>query len=133
MTQELTVLVILGLMASALWIPYIVGVNMQPDTGTNPFVSPPNKNNDPDWMRRANRAHMNLLEQLLPFAILVLVAHVANISTGITVAICWIFLGLRIAHAVVMMTGKPQWALRPIIFTAGFVCILVLGWQILSA
>lgn len=133
MTQELTALALLAIFAGGLWIPYIIAVNTQPGDGNNPFVSPPDVNQQPDFMRRRFRAHLNLLEQLLPFAILVVIAHLAGVSNAITVWTCWIFVALRLAHAVVMMTGKPEWALRPIIFTAGFVCILVLGWQVLAA
>lgn len=134
MTSELTALAVLALFAGGLWIPYIVAVNMQPEEEgrPNPFVSPPDVNKQPDFMRRRLRAHLNLLEQLLPFALLIIIAHLAGISNAITVWVAWIFVVLRVAYAVVMINGKPEWALRPIIFTAGFVCILVLGWQVLA-
>ena len=84
----------------------------------------------PDWVARANRAHLNLLEQGLPFAILILVLHTLDGFTALTAGTAIAFLGLRIAHAVGMITGIAQMPARPIIFTAGWVCILILGYAV---
>lgn len=54
---------------------------------------------------RGVRAHRNLLENLVPFAIVVLVAHAASVSNGMTVVGAWLFLGARIVHAVTYLAG----------------------------
>jgi uncharacterized MAPEG superfamily protein len=132
MTPELTVLTLVALLAASLWIPYIVGVNTTP--------APMPADNRPHdltslapWVHRAHRAHLNLLEQALPFAILVLVAHLAGVSNPVTVGAAWAFLGLRLAHAVWMIGGFPVLPMRPLIFTAGWLCILAIGTSLLWA
>jgi uncharacterized MAPEG superfamily protein len=54
---------------------------------------------------RGRRAHRNLLENLVPFAIVVLVAHGIGVSNAITVAGAWLFLGARIVHAITYLAG----------------------------
>ena len=126
---ELGVLVCLTLLAASMWIPYIVGVNVHRTEG-NPFQRPMGDGDLPDWVARANRAHLNLLEQGLPFAILILVLHALDGFTALTAGTAIAFLGLRVAHAVGMITGIAQMPARPIIFTAGWVCILILGYAV---
>ncbi len=54
---------------------------------------------------RGIRAHRNLLENLVPFAIVVLVARGIGVSNAITVAGAWLFLGARIVHAITYLAG----------------------------
>ena len=132
MTTELVYLTLTALLAASLWIPYIVGVN------STPFEMPAD-NRPPDvgqavpWVHRSYRAHLNLLEQFLPFAVIVLILHVAGVSTTVTVWACAAFFWLRIGHAVWMIGGFPVLPVRPLIFTAGWVCIVALVWQVLAA
>ncbi|GAB5449190.1 MAPEG family protein [Gymnodinialimonas sp.] len=130
---ELGVLTCLMLLAASLWIPYIVGVNKYEREGINPFQRPPGYEGLPDWVARAHRAHLNLLEQALPFAVIVLILHIADGFTALTYWTAIAFLGLRLAHAVGMITGFAQMPLRPLIFTAGWVCIVILGVAIFTA
>lgn len=81
---ELVVLTWLTLLAASLWIPYIVGVNMHMPRGVNPFQRPHDGSGLPDWVIRANRAHINLLEQGLPFAVLILILHQTGGFTPLT-------------------------------------------------
>jgi uncharacterized MAPEG superfamily protein len=81
---ELGVLTCLTLLAASLWIPYIIGVNMHLPQGINPFQRPHDGSGLPDWVIRANRAHINLLEQGLPFAILILILHQTGGFTTLT-------------------------------------------------
>jgi uncharacterized MAPEG superfamily protein len=59
------------------------------------------------WVGRAQRAHRNMLESLLPFAAIVLVAHAAGISNDYTVLGTQLFLYGRIAYAAVYIAGIP--------------------------
>jgi DNA-binding transcriptional ArsR family regulator/uncharacterized protein YndB with AHSA1/START domain len=63
---ELGVLTCLTLLAASLWIPYIIGVNRHLPEGVNTFQRPHDGSSLPDWVMRANRAHINLLEQGCP-------------------------------------------------------------------
>jgi len=126
MTTELMMLTLTGLLAASLWIPYIVGVN------TTPVEDPPdNRPHDPSkmipWVHRAYRAHLNLLEQFMPFAVIVVVSHLVGVSNAVTAWASVAFLGLRLAHAVWMIGSFPVLPMRPIIFTAGWVCIVAIG------
>ncbi len=59
------------------------------------------------WVARAERADRNLKENLPLFAIVVLVAHVAQVSDATTALGAQIFVGARIAHAILYMAGIP--------------------------
>lgn len=51
------------------------------------------------WVHRSHRAHLNLIEQFVPFAAIVLVAHVAHVSTPITRWAVITFFWLRVDAA----------------------------------
>ena len=57
------------------------------------------------WAGRAGRAHGNMLESLVLFAILVLVARAANISNPMTVLGSQLFFWGRVAHAILYIAG----------------------------
>ena len=57
------------------------------------------------WVARANRAHLNLLENLPTFAALILVAHAAGKAGAFTVLGAEIFFAARVAHAAVYLAG----------------------------
>jgi len=59
------------------------------------------------WVGRAERAHANLAENLIIFAILVLVVHVAGRANDTSATGAVIFFGARVAHAVVYIAGIP--------------------------
>ncbi|MGR3511281.1 MAG: MAPEG family protein [Paracoccaceae bacterium] len=129
MTPELTWLALTALLAASLWIPFVVGVNTTP--GPKPADRPLSPADNVPWVHRAHRAHLNLLEQFLPFAVIVVIAHLAGVSTNMTIWAAATFFWLRVAHAVWMIAGLPVLPGRPILFTAGWVCILVYAWPVL--
>jgi uncharacterized MAPEG superfamily protein len=124
MTTDLWCLLALMILAASLWIPFIIGVNMHPPAGVEPFVRTYDRTILPDWVQRADRAHLNLLEAAMPFAAIVLMAHLVGANSATTAWLAVVFLGLRVAHAVGMITGLAQFPLRPLIFTAGWVCVV---------
>lgn len=133
MTIELTWLVYTALLATSLWIPYIVGVNASEFEGKSTlFVRPPDNSKMPAWVHRSFRAHLNLLEQLVPFSLIVMSAAIAKVSTPITADCAIVFFWLRAAHAVVMISGFSRFPLRPLIYVAGWLTTLVFAWQTLS-
>ena len=68
----------------------------------------------PAWGVRANRAHLNMVENLPVFAALVLVAHVAGASNEATAFGATLFFWGRVAHAVIYIAGIPY--LRTVAF-----------------
>jgi uncharacterized MAPEG superfamily protein len=132
MTPELKWLIYTALLAGSLWIPFIIGVNITDFSGKEQqFVKPPDHSQMKPWVHRSLRAHQNLLEQLLPFAIVVLAGAVSRVSTSITVACSITFFWLRVAHAIGMISGLARLPLRPMIYFAGWIAMLVFAWQVL--
>ena len=129
MTVELKYLTWTALLTVLMWIPYIL--NMIAVRGLLDAVGYPA---DPKplarWAARMKHAHYNAIENLAPFAALVLVAHAAGIHNDATVAACAVYFWARLVHLAVYTFGIP-W-LRTLAFAVGFVCQVVLAWQILA-
>ncbi|MFK7792263.1 MAG: MAPEG family protein [Devosiaceae bacterium] len=126
MTLETAMLLAATFMVASLWIPYIIGVNLHPIAGADPFARPPDNAQFPDWVQRANRAHLNLVEQYVPFAGALLLAQGLGVSS---IAIGWAaaaFVVLRLGHAVGMIMGWARMPLRPLMFTSGYVCVIII-------
>lgn len=134
MTIELKWLCYSALLAGSLWIPFIIGVNLTDFEGKKDlFRRPPDHSKMRPWVHRSLRAHQNMLEQLLPFSVIVLIGAISGISTPITVWCAIIFFWLRVAHAIGMISGLARLPLRPILYFSGWVVTLVYAWQVLSA
>jgi uncharacterized MAPEG superfamily protein len=132
MTVELRWLTYTALLVGSLWIPFVVGVNTTTFPGkAQQFIRPPDQAQMKPWVHRSFRAHQNLLEQFVPFAVVVLVAAIAHVSTQTTVACSIIFFWLRVAHAIGMISGITRFPLRPMIYVAGWIVMLVFAWQVL--
>lgn len=129
MTPELTWLTLSALMAASLWIPFIVGVNTE-DKDFSDFTRPPNLTTMRPWVHRAFRAHQNMLETIIPFAAVILIAHMAGISSQVTVWASIAFFWLRLAHAAGMISGIARFPLHPIIFTASWLCTVAVAVQL---
>jgi uncharacterized MAPEG superfamily protein len=67
-----------------------------------------NRENMPEmsgWAGRAARAHSNMLENLVLFAVLVLVARAVNVGNGMTLLGAQLFFWGRVAHAILYIAG----------------------------
>ena len=130
MTTELTYLSYTAILTAALWIPYVTCQVM-----TNGFLTPPNYR-DPTprplalWGKRTDRAYLNAVEVFAPFAALVLVAHLAGKSNGMTAFWVVFFFWTRLIHAVVFWFAIPY--IRTLAFTAGFIAIAGIFWQLIK-
>lgn len=135
---ELAVLAWLALLAASLWIPYIIGVNTAPagsipETAPDGFVLIADPSVQRPWVQRAYRAQLNLLEQGIPFALLVLLVDRVDGFSALTYWVAIAFLILRIAHAVGYITATARLPVRPLIFTAGWICCLLMGYAFFAA
>jgi uncharacterized MAPEG superfamily protein len=82
----------------------------------------------PAWAGRALRAHANLVENLAPFAILVLAAQIAGKTNGWTALGAQLFLWARIAHVAIYTAG---WiGVRTAVFFIGTVGELLILFQL---
>ena len=59
------------------------------------------------WAGRARRAHANMLENLVVFAIVVLVAHLAGKANATTALGAALFFWARLAYAIIYVAGVP--------------------------
>lgn len=81
------------------------------------------------WALRAQRAHLNMLESLTVFAIVILVAHLAGQTNASTAFGAMLFFWGRIAHAVIYLIGIP-W-LRTAAWAVSFAGILLVVFQLI--
>ena len=77
---------------------------------------------------RASRAHRNMLENLPLFAALVLIVHVAGLSSDASVLGAQIFVIARLAFAIIYIIGIP-W-LRTAAFLISVVGLVMVSWPI---
>ena len=131
MTPELSWLAYTAVLTALLWIPYIVGLTVANGMITADQYRDPTPPELPAWVKRCNRAHLNAVESIAPFAVLVIVLHLAGISNGMTVLWCMIFFYARVAHAVVYWLGIPF--LRTVVFAIGLISVLGLFYELLGA
>ena len=90
-----------------------------------------NRENMPEmssWAGRAARAHRNMLESLVLFAILVFTARLANVSNAMTLLGAQLFFFGRVAHAVIYIAGIP-W-LRTAAWAVSVVGLLLIFLQL---
>jgi uncharacterized MAPEG superfamily protein len=59
------------------------------------------------WAGRAVRAHRNMLESLILFAVLILVAHIAGVRNAMTLLGAQLFFFGRVGHAIFYIAGIP--------------------------
>jgi uncharacterized MAPEG superfamily protein len=129
-TSDLTVLVLTGLFS--LFLAMLPGtarvLRGEVSWGLGNRESPPP--DDPPWIGRAQRAHLNLLENLPLFTILVLVLHLTQRNGPTTALACWVFLGARVAHAIVYMAGITL--VRTLVFSVSLAAEIVLAFRLLA-
>lgn len=129
MTLELHYLVLVTALTAVLWMPYIL--NRIAVRGLTEAVGyPENPKPAAPWAKRMQAAHANAVENLVVFAALVLVAHVAGVSNEGTVFACQMYFWARLVHVIAYTLAWP-WV-RTIAFVAGFAGQATLAWQLLS-
>ena len=104
MSTDFTLLAWSALLCLVLAVPYTIGLTQLLGL---PILTG-NRENFPTvegWIGRAKRAHMNMVENLIPFAALVLVAHAAGKADAMTALGAQLFFWARLAHAVVYIAG----------------------------
>jgi uncharacterized MAPEG superfamily protein len=106
MTPDLVLLVFAVLLTFILVVIAVLGAMMQ--VGLPPLAG--NRDGLPEitgWAGRAARAHRNMLESLVLFVALVLVAHISNRGNAMSLLGEEIFVWARVAHAIIYIAGIP--------------------------
>ncbi len=83
------------------------------------------------WAGRARRAHANMVENLVLFAALVLIAVVAQKTNALTAMGAAVFFWARVAFAVIYIAGIP-W-LRTAVWAVSVVGMGMIAWALLAA
>ena len=83
-----------------------------------------------DWAARAKKAHDNTIENLAPFATLVVVAHLTNSANEATAAATIGYFWARVAHYFLYMANVPFG--RTITFIIGWLAMACIFWQIIT-
>lgn len=106
MTTDLTMLIASAALTVLLAVPYSAGFLVTRGL----YVVAGNREDFPagaGWIGRAHRAHLNMVENMVPFAALVLGAAVAGKADGWTALGAQVFFYSRVLHAVVYIAGVP--------------------------
>lgn len=77
---------------------------------------------------RAKRAHLNMLENMVLFAPLVLIAVVAQKTSSLTAMGAMLFFWARLAYAVIYWIGVP-W-LRTLAWFASVIGLIMVAWPL---
>jgi uncharacterized MAPEG superfamily protein len=104
MTPELAYLLAAAVLTFVLLLIAVTGATLQ--VGLPTLAG--NREPTPEiigWAGRAQRAHYNMLESLVLFAILVLTARAAGVSNSTTLLGAQLFFWGRVAHAVFYIAG----------------------------
>ncbi len=106
MTPDLVLLVYAVLLTFVLAVIAVLGAMMR--VGLPALAG--NREGLPEitgWAGRAARAHRNMLESLVLFVALVLVAHISNRGNAMSLLGEEIFVWARLAHAIIYIAGVP--------------------------
>ena len=129
MTTELAMLTWVTALTTLLWIPYILAHIM--NVGLLPTLTYKSDGTPlPAWAARAKKAHANAIENLVPFAVLVLVAHQLDISNIATTSAAVAYFWLRLAHFITYTANVPFG--RTVTFAGAWGAQLCILFQILT-
>ncbi len=124
MKTELLYLLLTSILTGLLWIPVVIGyvVSRGPLTPARYKTAPTAPL--PDWVNRANRAHLNAVENLAPFAAVVLIAQATGLSTPVTAICAAVYFYARLAHALIHISGFGLFMARTVAFTVAWVAFI---------
>ena len=130
MTTELYYLTLACLLTAIQWAPHIF--NQVIVRGLRRAMGNPQPDDVPllPWAQRSKSAHSNSIENLVPFGLLVLVAHLAGVNSDATATAAAVYFVSRLAHYFAFVIGVPY--IRTVIFIIGWSAILVFGFEIID-
>ena len=128
MSVDLKMLVWSAVLTFVVTLPYVLGLTMK--LGLPAMAG--NRENFPaveGWIGRSMRLHRNMIEAMILFTALVVVAHLAGKANATTALGATIFFWARVVHAVVYIAGIP-W-LRTGVWAVSVVGMLMILSQLL--
>ncbi len=131
MKTELFYLLLTSILTGVLWIPVVIGYVSARGVPTPCEYRVAPTSPLPDWVNRANRAHLNAVESFAPFAAVVLVAHATGVSNAVTESCAAVYFYARVAHAVIHISGFGLLMARTVAFTVAWVAFMVFAGVLL--
>jgi uncharacterized MAPEG superfamily protein len=129
MTTDLTMLAWTAAFTAVLWLPYIsahiLSVGLMEAVTYRADDAP-----RAAWAERSKKAHYNAVENLAPFAALVIVAHLTGAANAATAAAAITYFWARVAHFGLYTAGVPFG--RTICFAVGWAAMACIFWQIVT-
>jgi len=129
MSVELEMLVWVSTLTLFMWLPYMLSAVVN-DGLIASFKWQGDEEQRFIWSQRAKRAHYNAIENLIPFAAIVIVAHLAEISNDATAAAATAYFWLRAIHYVFYAVGISY--IRTAAFALSWLAQLCIVYQIIS-
>lgn len=130
MTTDLEMLAWVAAITILMWLPYIlahiVNVGVVPALTYKADGTPL-----PAWAERAKKAHANAIQNLAPFAALVIVANLTGAANEATALSAVIYFWAQLAHYFLYMAGVPFG--RTATFAIAWLAMACIFWQILTA
>ena len=128
MKTELLYLALVTALTGLLWVPYIL--DRLAVRGLLDAVGyPENPKPQSPWAQRLMKAHTNAVENLVVFAPLVLLAHVAGITSPVVGTAAMVYFWARVVHAAAYTFAVP-WV-RTLSFAVGFFAQAAIAWVLL--
>jgi uncharacterized MAPEG superfamily protein len=122
---DLTYLAWSAFLCSVLWLPYVLERIQSQGLG-KVLTYPENPPAPAAWAQRAQRAHLNLVENLPAFAALVIIAHLTDVNAATGAGI---FFWARLVHVVVHILGIAY--VRTLAFAVSWVGMLIIFFSLL--
>jgi uncharacterized MAPEG superfamily protein len=129
MSTDLKMLAWTAALTLVLWLPYILSRMMTEGAAATLSYMADSKPLSP-WAERARKAHYNAVENLAPFAALVLVANMTATANGTTATAAVVYFWARVAHYIGHISGLPY--VRTLTFTIGWIACLVIFFAIVT-
>lgn len=124
MKTELLYLLLTAILTGLLWVPVVIGYVLSRGPLTRAAYKAAPTTALPDWVNRANRAHLNAVENLAPFAVVVLIAHAVGVSSTLTQSCAAIYFYARLAHAAIHISGVGLFMARTLAFTVAWAAFI---------
>jgi uncharacterized MAPEG superfamily protein len=130
LSVDMRLLAYSALLSIIMWLPYIF-LAIKTFGLKNMLGYPtPSYSGLAQWAQRLQKAHLNLLENLTPFAILVIIAHLTGAANEMTAIGARLFFWSRIPQIIFHMTGVP-WG-RTLTFAIGWTGNIIIFLQIIG-
>lgn len=128
LSSELYWLILTLIMTALFWMPIIV--NRIREQGVWGTLGIPRLDPDAAWAGRLMRAHVNAVENLLIFAVLILAIEIVDAHSSITATASMIYFFARLVHVIAYTSALP--VVRTLAFVAGFFCQMSLAFTLLN-